>query len=276
MASLAMICLAAALWTPAQAQDRFVVLGSTTTTENSGLLDHLKPRFEAATGIELRVVVAGTGKILRLLINGDLDIALTHDPEGERALVADGYGAWRREVMANDYLIAGPLDDPAKVRGAADARAAFARIAEAEALFYSRGDDSGTHRRELAIWGDPPDGAWRRETGAGMGATLNIAVASGGYLLVDRGTWASFARRDPLVPLFEGGAALINRYALTIPEPARHPHLRTEAAEAFADWLTGDEGQAAIASFRIGDAQIFFPNAADEDAGEDAEDDPDR
>lgn len=258
-------CLAALALPGVAAAEGFVVLGSTTTTENSGLLAHLAPLFEAETGIALRVVVAGTGKILRLAENGDVDVALTHDPVGERAFVEANPGASRRDAMANDFLIAGPEEDPAKVAEAAGAADAFARIAAASARFYSRGDDSGTHRRERAIWagaGLSPKGDWYRETGAGMGATLNVAAASGGYLLVDRGTWASFGRRAGLEALVEGDPAFRNQYGVVLPPPDRPDPRRRAAAEAFADWLTGPEGQAAIAAFEIDGARIFAPNAA--------------
>lgn len=244
------------------AADRFIVLGSTTTTENSGLLDHLTPKFEAATGIEARVVVAGTGKILKLAENGDIDVSLTHDPEGEKAFVAAGLAAYRREIMRNDFLIAGPREDPAGAGMAQGARSALTAIAKSNALFYSRGDDSGTHRRERTLWAEAgvvPSGRWYRETGAGMGATLNIAVASSGYVLVDRATWESFANRGELAPLIEGVDGLENVYGVLLPSPTRNPHLRTADAEAFIEWLAGPEGRFAIAAFRINGKQVFEP-----------------
>lgn len=253
----------AALPLAARAEARFILLGSTTTTENSGLLAHLLPLFEAETGVEVRVVVAGTGKILRLLERGDVDAALTHYPAGEERLVAEGRAASRTPVMSNDFLLVGPAEDPVGARSATTAADAFAAIARAEALFYSRGDESGTHEKERNLWpAPPPSGAeappWYRETGAGMGATLNIAAASGGYALTDRGTWAAFANRGVLTPLFEGDPVLSNPYAALIPSPALNPHVKLDEARRLVDWLTSPAGKAAINGFRIGDRQVFF------------------
>lgn len=257
-----------------RAEEGFVILGSTTTTENSGFLDYLTPLCEAATGVTLRVVVAGTGRILRLAEAGDLDLTLTHDPAGEAAFVA-ARGGERRPMMENDYLIVGPEDDPAgaatpdPAAETAGPAGALARIAAAGmaagAIFYSRGDDSGAHRRERALWraaGLAPEGRWYRETGAGMGATLNIAAASGGYMLVDRATWESFGARDGLSALVEGGPALRNLYAVILPAPGRAPASRRADAARVADWLTGPRGEAAIAGFRLRGKQVFFPPAA--------------
>lgn len=250
----------AALPFAAAAGERFIILGSTTTTENSGLLAHLIPLFEAETGIGVRVVVAGTGKVLKLAENGDIDAALVHDRVGEEAFVAAGRAAYRRDAMYNDFLIVGPAEDPAGVRGAPSAAAALRRIAAAGAPFISRADDSGTHRRERELWGDArPSGDWYRETGSGMGATLNVAVGSGAYTLVDRGTWAAFGDVGDLVSLCEGDPALLNEYGVLLPTPARHPHQKTAEAEAFIGWLISDKGRAAIASFRIDGEQVFFP-----------------
>lgn len=251
---------ALALARPAAGAERVLTLGSTTTTENSGLLGWLAPRFEAASGITLRVVVAGSGKILRLAENGDLDVTLTHDPAGEADFIARGLAPERRILMRNDFLIVGPADDPADVAAAPSAADALSRIAAAGAAFLSRGDDSGTHRKELTLW---PGGAYRgagyRETGLGMGATLNIAAATGAYALTDRATWASFGNRGDLAPLHEGDPVYDNLYAAMIPAASTRP----VEARVFVDWLAGREGQAAIAAFRIGDDQVFFPAATE-------------
>lgn len=244
----------------ARAEADFILLGSTTTTENSGLLGHIVPIFEAETGIGVRVVVAGTGKILRLLEDGDLDLSLTHFPEGEEEMVARGVAAARLPVMSNDFLIIGPADDPADAREAKTAADALARIAKTEATFYSRGDESGTHRKERGLWPAPPLSGpaaplWYRETGAGMGATLNIAASVGGYTLADRGTWAAFGNRGDLQVLFEGGDALANPYAVLLPT---NPTANPQGARIFADWLSSEAGREAIDSYRIGGEQVFF------------------
>lgn len=247
----------------AKADEAYILLGSTTTTDNSGFLAHILPLFEAETGIKVRVVVAGTGKILRLIERGDVDVSLTHFPEGERRLVAGGRADARIPVMSNDFIIVGPAADPAGVRAATTAAGAFAAIAAAKALFYSRGDESGTHEKERMLWPSAPGtGAaapdWYRETGAGMGATLNIAAASDGYTLTDRGTWAAFANRGNLVALFQGDSTLANPYAALLPSAALNPHAKRGAATRFVSWLGSPAGKAAINGFRIGEEQVFF------------------
>lgn len=262
-----LLALAALAPLAARAGERALLLGSSTTTENSGFLAHLLPLFEAETGVSVRVVVAGTGRILQLLESGDLDAALTHYPDGEARLVASGGADARHPVMVNDFLLVGPPDDPARAADAVSARGAFAAIAAAGAVFLSRGDESGTHRMERAQWPAlPPQGAnapgWYRETGAGMGATLNIAAATGGYTLVDRATWATFGNRAALTPIYENPAELPNEYALLTGARGRHPHLNAEGADKLAGWLSSDRGHAAIAAFRpLGEA-LFAPAAA--------------
>lgn len=253
---------------PALAARDHIVLQSTTSTQNSGLLDAILPVFTTKTGIEVRVVAVGTGQALRNARNGDGDVVLVHAREAEEAFVAEGWGIDRRDVMYNDFVIVGPADDPAGLAGASDAIEAFRRIAAARARFASRGDDSGTHKRERALWQAAgidvatQSGSWYLETGSGMGATLNLAAGMGAYTLTDRATWLSFGNRRGLRLLFEGDPRLFNQYGVIRVNPARHPHVNAEAARLFVDWLTGPEGQAAIAAYRVQGVQLFHPNAA--------------
>lgn len=247
----------------------FVTLASTTSTENSGLLDAVLPRFTEATGIEVRVVVVGTGQALRLGRNGDVDVVLVHDRASEERFVAEGWGVARHPVMENDFVIVGPRADPAAVRGLADAAAAFAAIAETRAPFVSRADDSGTHKAELRIWRaagvDPTEasGAWYRETGSGQGATLNTAAGLGAYALADRGTWLSFRNRGDLALLVEGDPRLRNPYGAIRVNPERHPHVKAAEGRALVEWLTRAEGRAAIGAFRVDGEVLFHPAAPD-------------
>ncbi|MBM3585338.1 MAG: sulfate transporter [Alphaproteobacteria bacterium] len=261
-------CLVAALPAAAGAQDKpFITLASTTSTENSGLFGWILPTFTEATGIEVRVVAVGTGAALELGERGDADVVLVHARKAEDEFVAAGFGVDRRDVMANDYVIVGPAADPAGIAGMPEAAGALARIAAASAIFVSRGDDSGTHKAELGLWKKaavdpkPASGQWYRETGASMGETLNTTAGLDGYTLTDRGTWASFENRGNLTILVEGDKALFNPYGVILVNPERHPHVKVDAACAFMDWLTGPEGLAAIASFRIDGQQLFFPAA---------------
>jgi tungstate transport system substrate-binding protein len=265
-ARLLALLAALALAAPAKAAERFITLASTTSTEQSGLFGHLLPNFTARTGIEVRVVAVGTGQALRLGERGDADLVLVHDAASERAFVEAGFGVDRRDVMYNDYVLVGPKEDPACARGA-DVAAALARIAGARSPFASRGDDSGTHKAELRLWREagidpkPASGAWYRQTGSGMGPTLNIAAGLDAYALTDRGTWLSFRNRQNLEILVQGDARLFNQYGVILVNPARHPHVKAGEARLFVDWLTGREGQQAIAAFRIAGAPLFFPNA---------------
>lgn len=263
-AVLAVLCL----WLAgASAYAAPLTLASTTSTDNSGLLGEILPKFTAKTGIPVRVVAVGTGAALNLGRAGDADVLLVHAREDEDAFVAAGYGAFRRDVMFNDFVIVGPANDPAGVGKLRDAAAALARIAETESLFVSRGDDSGTHKAERRIWRataiDPASasGGWYKESGSGMGATLNLAAGLNAYTLTDRGTWLSFRNRGDLKVVVEGDPPLFNPYGVILVNPDRHPHIQADEARAFIDWLTGPPGQAAIAAFRIGDQQLFFPNA---------------
>lgn len=264
---LAAAALILSLATTAPAADPFILLQSTTSTQNSGLFDAILPEFTAATGIEVRVVAVGTGQAIRNAQNGDGDVLLVHAKAAEQAFVAAGWGVERFEVMYNDFVIVGPAADPAGVAGIADVTAALTRIAEAGAPFASRGDDSGTHKAELRLWqGTRIDtaaasGGWYRETGSGMGATLNLATAMGAYALTDRATWIAFGNKGDARVLVEGDARLFNQYGVMLVNPARHPKVRAAAGQAFIDWLIGAEGQAAIAGYRVDGQQLFFPNA---------------
>jgi len=244
-----------------------ITLASTTSTDNSGLFTYLLPKFEAATGIKVRVVAVGTGAALRLGQRGDADVVLVHARDAELKFVAAGHGVDRREVMANDFVIVGPAGDPAAVSGTTDAVRALSRIAGAASYFASRGDDSGTHKAELKLWRiaglDPAAtrGKWYLEAGAGMGATLNIAAGRNAYALTDRATWLAFKNPGELRIVVEGDARLKNVYGVMLVNPARHAHVNQVAARAFINWMTGAEGQQAIAQFRIKGRQVFFPIA---------------
>ena len=249
------------------AAERFITLASTTSTDNSGLFRHLLPKFTARTGITVRVVAVGTGAALRLASRGDADVVLVHAPEQEKSFVAAGHGIGRRAVMHNDFVMVGPMSDPAGIRGERSATEAVKRLYEATALFASRGDKSGTHVKERALWQsaglDPQkfSGRWYLETGSGMGATLNFAAARGAYTLADRATWLAFKNKRGMVLLVEGDKRLANPYGVIVVNPARHPGIKDRDASVFANWLTGKEGQAAIATFRINGDQVFFPDA---------------
>lgn len=264
-ALVALACLAAC--GTARAQGRSIVLASTTSTEQSGLFGHLLPLFAAKTGIEVRVVAVGTGQALAIGARGDADVLLVHDRAGEDAFIASGLGVDRRDVMHNDLVIVGPAADPAGIRGGSDAGVALVAIAAAEAPFAARGDDSGTSRAELRLWRaagvDPmaATGDWYRETGSGMGPTLNVAAGIGAYALTDRATWASFKNRQGLTILLEGDPRLANPYGSILVSPARHPHVNAAAARIWHEWLTSPEGQRAIAAYRIAGEQVFFPDS---------------
>lgn len=258
---------AAVAWssTPAQAQERFITLASTTSTEQSGLFGHLLPLFRQASGVEVRVVAVGTGQALALGARGDADAVLIHDRAGEDKFVADRHGLDRRDVMFNDFVIVGPKADPAGIRGVRDAKEAFRRIGSTRAPFASRGDDSGTHRMEQRLWKaagiETPNGSWYRELGQGMGPTLNTAAGLDGYTLTDRATWANFKNRQDLAILAEGDTALFNPYGSILVNPAKGPHIKAADARAWHEWLTSADGRGAIGGFRIAGEQLFFPSA---------------
>lgn len=251
----------------ALAQDRFIVVASTTSTEQSGLFGHLLPRYKQASGVDLRVVALGTGQALDSARRGDADVVFVHDAVAEEKFVADGFGLKRRPVMYNDFVLIGPRADPAGTRGP-DIAAALRKLAAQGAVgFVSRGDRSGTHAAELRYWklaGVDPAGskpAGYKECGCGMGPALNMAASTGSYVLADRGTWLNFKNRADLAILVEGDQRLFNQYGVIVVNPARHPHVKKDLAQAFADWLVSAPGQAAIADYRIGGEQLFFPNA---------------
>jgi tungstate transport system substrate-binding protein len=248
----------------AHAQATFITVASTTSTDQSGLFRHVLPEFLKATGVEARVVALGTGQALDLGRRGDADVVFVHDKVAEEKFVADGFGVRRFEVMYNDFVIVGPKSDPAKARGT-DVAAGLRKIAAAKAPFASRADKSGTHAAELRYWKaagiDKPQGEWYRETGSGMGPTLNTASGMNAYALADRGTWLSFRNRGGLEIVVEGDQRLFNQYGVILVNPAKHPHVKWESGRKFVDWLISPAGQAAIASYRIDGEQLFFPNA---------------
>jgi tungstate transport system substrate-binding protein len=255
-----------ALIVPASAQDKAIILASTTSTEQSGLFGHLLPRFKQATGIAVRVIAVGSGQALDIARRGDADAVLVHDPAAEAKFVAEGFALERRTVMYNDFVLVGPGPDPASVRGR-DIASGLAQIAAGDQVFVSRGDNSGTHTMELRLWTQAgldlaarkPKGY--RECGCGMGPALNIASALDGYSLTDRGTWLAFKNRGALAILVEGDRRLFNQYGVMTVNPAKHPHVKHASAKAFADWIVSAPGQAAIAEFKVGGEQAFFPNA---------------
>ncbi|MFS4437956.1 substrate-binding domain-containing protein [Paracoccaceae bacterium GXU_MW_L88] len=241
-----------------------ITLLSTTTTRDSGLLDVVLEAFTEETGITVKPVIAGTGQALKLGERGDGDLVWVHSRAAEEAFVAAGWATGRYDVMENDFVILGPPEDPAGLAVIPDASAALTHLAETETIFVSRGDESGTHVTEMRLWEDAgitPEGAWYRETGSGMGATLNIARAMGGYTLSDFASWAAFGGRDELKVLVQGDPRLLNSYGIMLVNPARHPHVKAEAGQRFIDWLVGPEGQAVIADFRIGGEPVFRPTA---------------
>jgi tungstate transport system substrate-binding protein len=252
---------------PAQAADRYITVASTTSTENSGLFKHILPLFEKTTGIQVRVVAQGTGQALDTGKRGDADVVFVHDRAKEMALVQEGAFVGRRDVMYNDFVLVGPKSDPAKVASGKDAVAALRKVASAKAAFASRGDRSGTHAAELRLWKaagvDPVSGkgTWYRETGSGMGPTLNTASAMSAYALTDRGTWLSFKNRGDLAIAVEGDERLFNQYGIMLVNPAKHPHVKKDMSQAFIEWMVSAVGQQAIAEYRIGGEQLFFPNA---------------
>lgn len=261
---LASVLVALALIAPAHAENPYITLASTTSTEQSGLFGYIIPQFREATGIDVRVVAVGTGQAFAIARAGDADALLVHDMAGEKKFVAEDYGTERQDVMYNDFVIIGPSTDPAGIADAETAAEALTRIAEAEAAFTSRGDDSGTHRAEQRLWDDAginPDGEWYRELGSGMGPTLNTAAGMNAYVLADRATWLNFSNRQDLEILFEGDKVLFNQYGSVRINPERHPDLKHDLAEQWHEWLLSEAGQAAIGEYTIDGEQLFFPNA---------------
>jgi len=259
---------AALLWsTIAVAQERAITVASTTSTEQSGLFGYLLPLFSKSAGIDVKVVAVGTGQALDMGRRGDADVVFVHDRPAEDKFMSEGEGVKRFDVMYNDFVIVGPKSDPAKIAGGKDVAEALRKIAAAKAPFISRGDKSGTHAAELRLWkeagvdlGAGKDG-WYREIGQGMGPALNMASSSNAYLLSDRGTWLSFKNRGELAVLTEGDKRLFNQYGVMLVNPAKHANVKAQDGQAFIDWLISSKGQEAIAGYKVGGEQLFFPNA---------------
>jgi tungstate transport system substrate-binding protein len=252
----------------APAQDQSIVVASTTSTQDSGLFNHILPLFKAKTGITVKVIAQGTGQALDTGRRGDADVVFVHAKPQEEKFVADGFGVKRLPVMYNDFVLIGPNGDPAGIGGTKDIVAALKTIKAKGTPFISRGDRSGTHAAELALWkiagidvAGADRGAWYKEIGQGMGAALNTASASNAYVLSDRGTWISFKNRGDLAIAVEGDQRLFNQYGVILVNPAKHPHVKKDQGQAFIDWLASPQGQAGIADYKIDGQQLFFPNA---------------
>lgn len=250
----------------ASAQNKSIVVSSTTSTEQSGLFNFILPIFKMKTGIEVKVVAVGTGQALDIGRRGDADVVFVHDKPAEEKFVEEGYSTKRYEVMYNDFVLIGPKSDPAKIGGGKDIQVALQKIAAAQVPFVSRGDKSGTHAAELRYWKGAginisPGQTWYKETGSGMGPALNSASAMNGYILADRGTWISFKNRGDLTILVQGDPKLFNQYGVMLVNPARFPHVKKAEGQAFIDWLISKNGQDVIASYKIDGEQLFFPNA---------------
>ena len=247
--------------------DPVIVVQSTTSTANSGLYDAILPQFEKQTGIRVNVVAVGTGQAIKNAIRGDGDVLLVHAKAAEEKFVADGWGVSRSNLMYNDFIFVGPDNDPAVLSDATSAVDALIRISSGRALFASRGDDSGTHQKERRLWAsagiDPTtsSGDWYRETGSGMGATLNVAVGMNAYAMTDRATWISFGNKQGFKVLFDNDQQLFNQYGIILVNPARHSHVNAKDGQIFINWMLGEEGQTAIANYTLDGQQLFFPNA---------------
>ena len=263
LAGVAMASLAAV----AQAADEFIVVQSTTSTQNSGLYEYLLPIYEKKSGVEVRVVAVGTGQAIKNAMNGDGDVLLVHAKSAEEKFVADGFGVKRFDLMYNDFVVVGPAADPAGIAGSSDIVSALGTIAEGGNIFVSRGDDSGTHKKELSLWREAriepasASGGWYLESGSGMGATLNIAVGMDGYTLTDRATWISFGNKQDYDVVVEGDPNLFNQYGVILINPEVCPNANSTDGQIFIDWLLSDTGQDAISAHQIDGQQLFFPNA---------------
>ena len=269
-AALAAFAMLAPGGTFAVAQDKSIVVASTTSTQDSGLFDHILPLFETKTGIDVKVVAQGTGQALDTARRGDADVVFVHAKAQEEKFIEEGFGVKRFDVMYNDFVLIGPKSDPAGVAGTEDIAAALTAIRTKEAPFVSRGDKSGTHSAELRLWKaaeidiETAKGPWYREIGQGMGAALNTASAMNAYVLSDRATWLSFDNRGELDIAVEGDKRLFNQYGVMLVNPEKHPSVKADLGQAFIDWLVSPEGQAAIGEYKIGGKQLFFPNAEQE------------
>jgi tungstate transport system substrate-binding protein len=265
--SLVLAAITASIIHAALAQDRSIVVASTTSTEQSGLFGFLLPRFTAKTGIQVKVVVVGTGQALDIGRRGDADVVFVHDRPAEDRFMAEGGGLRRFDVMYNDFVVLGPKSDPAHIAGGKKVVEAFRKIAAAKAPFISRGDRSGTNEAELRYWKDagltisPTKDSWYHDVGQGMGPALNIAASTNAYVLSDRGTWLSFKNRGDLGILVEGDKRLFNQYGVMLVNPAKHPNVKVRDGQEFIDWLISPDGQGTIAEYKIGGEQLFFPDA---------------
>ena len=258
---------------PAPAQDKSIVVSSTTSTQDSGLFGHILPLFKQKTGIEVKVIAQGTGQALDTGRRGDADVVFVHAKSAEEKFLAEGQGVKRYPVMYNDFVLIGPKNDPAGVKGMKDVAKALQMIKDKQAPFISRGDRSGTHLAELALWNkdagidiDKEKGPWYKSIGQGMGAALNTAGASNAYVLSDRGTWISFKNKGDLVIAVEGDKRLFNQYGVMLVNPEKHPNVKKDLGQQFIDWLVSPEGQKAIANYKISGEQLFYPNADDHNA----------
>lgn len=269
---IALLALTLGFAAPASWAQKFITVSSTTSTENSGLFKHILPIFEKKTGIDVRVIAQGTGQALDTARRGDADVVFVHAKAAEEKFIAEGHGVKRFPVMYNDFVLVGPKADPAKVAGGKDITEALRKIKAANAPFVSRGDRSGTHMAELKLWKaagidiETDKGAWYRALGQGMGASLNIASSMNGYILTDRGTWISFKNRGNLAILVEGDKRLFNQYGVILVNPLKHPNVKKDLGQQFIDWIISPEGQKAVAEYKIGGEQLFFPNANDQEA----------
>lgn len=256
----------------APASEPYITVASTTSTEQSGLFGYLLPIYERQTGVQVRVVALGTGQALDVARRGDADVVFVHARSAEEAFLAEGHGVKRYPVMYNDFVLIGPKSDPAKVGGGKDIVVALRKIEGSRSPFVSRGDHSGTHMAELALWQDAgvdidrAKGPWYRDTGQGMGPALNTAASMGAYILADRGTWLAFKNRDDLVILVEGDKRLFNQYGVMLVNPEKHPSVKKELGQQFIDWVISPQGQKAIADYKINGEQLFYPNATDPNA----------
>jgi tungstate transport system substrate-binding protein len=267
MAALAVSIVMASGGTSALAADTSIIVQSTTSTQNSGLFDHILPMFEKKAGIKANVVAVGSGQAIKNAQNCDGDVLFVHAKAAEQKFIEEGYGVTRYDVMYNDFVIVGPPADPAQIAGSNEAAASLKKIADAKATFASRGDDSGTHKKEVSLWKEADvdvkaaSGDWYRETGSGMGATLNAGVGMGAYVLTDRATWISFKNKGDFKISVEGDKALFNQYGIAQVNPEKCPNVKADAARSFVDWILSAEGQNAIKSYMIDGQQLFFPNA---------------
>jgi len=244
-----------------------IIVQSTTSTQNSGLFDHILPLFKSQTGIDVHIVAVGTGQALKNGRNGDGDVLLVHAKAAEEAFISEGYGVKRFDIMYNDFVVVGPADDPASLSGTPDILLALEKISDTGSYFASRGDNSGTHKKEMQLWQQAridvtsQSGSWYREVGSGMGATLNLASSMGAYTISDRATWLAFQNKNRLRILSQGDKKLFNQYGVILVNPKRHNHVKEKLGMVFINWLTGETGQAAIGSYKLNGTQLFFPNA---------------